>query len=170
MSILDFRSTQKKGPSLNRLDTLRHQTAQKIQLRKEKNPEIEGGDTILVVDDDIMFLKIVNFMLIRLGFTVLEARDGIEAVEVFKQHSQSIRCVLCDLIMPRMDGWETLDALRCLAPELPVILSSGWAQTEVFAGDHPELPQVFLGKPYDWKQLQEAVLMALEKSIVEEIN
>jgi len=51
----------------------------------------------------------VAIVLSRLGLTVLEARDGVEAVEVFQLHRDKIRCVLCDLTMPRMDGWQTLD-------------------------------------------------------------
>ncbi len=157
------RPVPKEGPSLNRLHTLRHRAEQKFEPQNDENPEIGEGDMVLVVDDDVFFLEIVSLMLTRLGFTVLEAKDGVEAVEVFEQQQESICCVLCDLEMPRMNGWETLDALRRLAPGIPVILSSGRAQAEVFAGDHPELPQVFLGKPYCLKELREAILKALEK-------
>jgi len=161
-----YRPPSKEVTPFDKKHIQRHQIKRKVQLRKEKRLQIGVGDTVLVVDDDLIFLEIVSFMLTRLGFPVLEAKDGVEAVEVFKQHSKSIRCVLYDLIIPRMNGWETLDALRSLAPGIPVILSSGRAQAEVFAGDHPELPQVFLGKPYSLKELQEAILKALEKSKV----
>ncbi len=55
-------------------------------------------------------------MLKRLGFSVIEAKDGVEAVEVFMQFHDEVSCVPCDLFMPRMDGWETLAALRKHAP------------------------------------------------------
>jgi two-component system, cell cycle sensor histidine kinase and response regulator CckA len=84
-------------------------------------------------------------------------------VEVFQQRQDVIRCILCDLTMPRMDGWETLSALRKLSPGIPVILASGYDQAQVMAGDHPERPQAFLGKPYQTKQLREAICQALEK-------
>ena len=58
--------------------------------------------------------------------------------------------------MPRLNGWETLTALRRLSPDLPVILSSGYDKGQVMAGDHPELPQVFLCKPYKLKDLGDA--------------
>ncbi|MBV5331585.1 response regulator, partial [bacterium] len=61
-----------------------------------------------------------------MGFTVLDARDGIHAVEVFRQHQDEIRLVICDLSMPRMDGWQTLSTLRKLAPDITVILASGY--------------------------------------------
>jgi CheY-like chemotaxis protein len=98
-------------------------------------------------------------MLTRLGYTVLEAKDGAEAVEVFKQHQDEVRCVLSDLTMPRMDGWETLAALRKLSPNIPVILSSGYDEAQVMAGagEHPEVPNAFLGKPYRLQDLKDTI-------------
>ena len=102
-------------------------------------------------------------MIARLGFTVLEAGDGVEGVEIFKAHPGEIRCVICDLSMPRMDGWETLSALRKLSPGIPVILASGYDEASVMTGDHPELPQAFLGKPYGLQALREAIGRAVPK-------
>ena len=65
---------------------------------------------MLLVEDEEMVREMTAAMLTHLGFTVLEAKDGVEAVEVFRQHRNEIRCVLSDLTMPRMDGWETLTA------------------------------------------------------------
>jgi PAS domain S-box-containing protein len=120
-----------------------------------------GGVTLLVVDDEEMVRKSAVKMLMWQGFSVLAAKDGVEAVEIFRQHADEIRCVLCDLTMPRMDGWETLTALRQLAPGLPVILASGYSEAHVMAGDHPERPQAFLNKPYGLQQLQQAIRQAL---------
>ena len=122
----------------------------------------EGSGTVLLVEDEEMVRDVAAAMLKRLGFSVLEAKDGVEAVEVFRQQQHEIRCVLCDLTMPRMDGWETLAALRKLAPGIPVILTSGYDQARVMAGDHPEWPQVFLGKPYQSTGLRDAIRQALE--------
>jgi CheY-like chemotaxis protein len=122
---------------------------------------IEGGGTILLVEDEEMVRDMAKRMLTRMGFAVLEAKDGVEAVEVFRQRQNEISCVLCDLTMPRMNGWETLTALRKLAPDIPVILASGYDEAHAMAGDHPELPQVFLGKPYMLKGLSEAISNAL---------
>ncbi len=97
----------------------------------------------------------------HLGYTVLEARDGIEAVEVFRLHSVEIRCVFCDLTMPRMDGWETLAALRSLLPGIPFVLTSGYGKEHVMAGDHDEWPQAFLEKPYQFKALGDSICRAL---------
>lgn len=120
--------------------------------------------TVLVVEDEPMLRDIVKATLTRMGYIVLVAKDGFEAVEIFQQHRESIGCVLCDLIMPGMDGWETLSALRGLSPDLPVILSSGYDPVQAMAGEHPDLPQFFLGKPYDLEALDEVVRQAFAES------
>jgi CheY-like chemotaxis protein len=117
--------------------------------------------TVLVVEDEPAVRKMVTLALKRLGFTVLAAEDGLEAVAVFRQHRDEIGCVLCDLTMPRMNGWETLTALRKLAPGIPVILSSGYSEAQVMEGHHPELPQAFLSKPYEHKALINAISQVL---------
>jgi signal transduction histidine kinase/ActR/RegA family two-component response regulator len=117
----------------------------------------EEGGTVLLVEDEENMRNMVKTMLIHLGFTVLEARDGPEAVEVFRQHQREIRCVICELSMPRMDGWETLTALRKLSPDIPVILSSGYSKELIMASEHPERPNAFLSKPYQLKELSDTI-------------
>jgi PAS domain S-box-containing protein len=122
-----------------------------------KAREMEGAGAVLLVEDEEALRNMAATMLTRLGFTVLTAKDGVEAVEVFQQHQDEIRCVLCDLTMPRMNGWETLATLRTLRPSIPVVLASGYDEARVMAGGHPERPQAFLSKPYDMAQLKAAL-------------
>jgi two-component system, cell cycle sensor histidine kinase and response regulator CckA len=122
---------------------------------------VEGGGAVLLVEDEDHVRGMVKTMLSRLGYIVIEVRDGVEAVEMFRRHSNEIRCVVCDLTMPRMDGWETLTALRALAPGIPFVLTSGYDKDHVMAGDHIELPQEFLEKPYQFKELGDAIRRAL---------
>ena len=126
-----------------------------------KFPEIGGVCTVLLVDDEQMLRKLGQSALTSLGFAVLLAKDGVEALEVFRQHKDEVRCVVCDVTMPRMDGWETLTALRKLAPGLPVVLASGYDKAQVMAGNHPQLPERFLSKPYHLQELGDAVRRAL---------
>ncbi len=122
----------------------------------------EGSGTVLLVEDEEILRNMAATMLMRLGYTVLAAKDGVEAVEMFQKHLDEIRCVVSDLTMPRMNGWQTLAALRNLSPDIPVILSSGYNEAQVLLGDHPERPQVFLHKPYQKAALQEALAKAME--------
>ncbi|MCX5880412.1 MAG: response regulator, partial [Deltaproteobacteria bacterium] len=135
-------------------------TAEEVTIPPEKTSkasEIIEGCTVLVVEDNEQVRKMLRMMLTHLGFTVLEARDGMEAVAVFKQPQNVIHCVLSDLTMPRMDGWQTLAALRKLSPDIPVILSSGYDEARVTAGEHTEQPNAFLGKPYEFKKLRKTI-------------
>ena len=108
---------------------------------------VQRGATVLVVEDDEDLRETLALTLKVFDFPVLTVEDGVAALELFRQRRDEIGCVLCDVVMPRMNGWETLTALRQLAPDLPVILLSGYSEAETMAGDHPEQPQAFLRKP-----------------------
>jgi len=85
-------------------------------------------------------------------------------VEVFRRHAGNIHCILCDLTMPRMGGWETLAALRHLSPGLPVILYSGHDEALVMKGHHPDRPNAFLHKPFTRRDLAAAIRQVLDKA------
>jgi len=127
----------------------------------EKISKIENGGTVLLIEDDEHVRKMANKMLSHLGYTVIEAKDGAEAVEIFQQHQDEIRCVISDLTMPHMNGWDTLAALRKTSPDIPVILSSGYDEAHVMADEHPERPNAFLGKPYRLQELNNTIRQTL---------
>ncbi len=129
----------------------------------ENAPEIKGSGSILLVEDEEQVRNMSRIMLTRLGYTVLEAKDGVDAVEIFQLHQDEIRGVLSDLTMPRMNGWETLAALRKISPNIPVILSSGYDEAQVMADEHTEQPNAFLGKPYRLQDLAETISSVLAK-------
>ena len=119
------------------------------------------GGTVLVVEDDARVRRVAAHLLSQLGFAVVETQDGVEALEVFPKCRDDIRFVLCDLTMPRLDGWQTLAALRQLAPGIPVILASGYDEASAMAGDHHERPQAFVNKPYQLEDLRVAIRKAV---------
>lgn len=122
--------------------------------------------TILVVEDEIVTRKLVSEMLGRLGYTVLEAQDGLQALELFAQHRHSIVCVICDVIMPRMNGWETVAALRQHAPHLPIILASGYSEAQVMDGRQEDTALSFLEKPFRFNQLRQRIAAMLHEPTV----
>lgn len=141
-------------------------SAEEILLQPDKqiqSPEIQGGGTVLLIEDEEQVRKMANKMLTHLGYTVIEAKDGSEAVQIFQQHQDEIRCVLSDLTMPGMNGWDTLASLRKLSPGIPVILSSGYDEARVMADEHSERPNAFLGKPYQLKGLKEKISRVLTR-------
>jgi len=121
----------------------------------------DGSGAILLVDDDEILLGSTGALIEMMGFNLLTARDGVEAVEVFRQNRDQIRCVITDLTMPRMDGWETLAALRQLDPTLPVIMASGYDKGRVMSGQQVDRPHVFLEKPFGLQDLCDAIGQAL---------
>jgi len=93
--------------------------------------------TVLVVDDEEVVRLVVARMLKRLGYEVLTAADGSEAVETFSRQPDEISCVIVDLAMPGMDGQQTFTALRQIQPDACIVLASGLDEEEVtprFAG------------------------------------
>ncbi|MFH0995034.1 MAG: PAS domain S-box protein [Pseudomonadota bacterium] len=133
--------------------------------KAEKSSKIEGGGTVLLIEDEDPVRNMAKKMLTRLGYKVLEAKDGVEALEVFQQHQDRICFVLSDLTMPGMDGWDTLAALRKLSPGIPVVLSSGYDEAQVMAGEHSERPNAFLGKPYQLKGLRDTLSRVLTATV-----
>ena len=122
----------------------------------------ESSNTVLLVEDDEMVRDMAKAMLTLMGFKVLSAVDGCEAVAMFRQHLNEINVVLCDLMMPCMDGWETLSVIREMHSSIPVVLTSGHDESTVLAGNHSDLPHhVFLHKPYRKSELKNALGRAM---------
>ena len=121
----------------------------------------ECGGTVLLVEDQEAVRNMAQAMLGRLGFEVISAADGAEAVELFQERAEDICLVLTDLTMQRLNGWETLKALRKIRPDIPAILASGYDEASLMAEDHGERPQVFLSKPYRRDDLKAALEKAL---------
>ncbi|MCX6985045.1 MAG: response regulator, partial [Lentisphaerae bacterium] len=128
-----------------------------------KSPKIVQGCTVLLAEDNEALREMVKSALVDMGIAVLQARDGVEAVETFKIHNDEVSCLICDLTMPRMDGWGTISALRAIRHDLPVILASGYDEASAMAGEHPELPDFFLTKPYDLHKLKDMIGQAMER-------
>jgi len=99
-------------------------------------------------------------MLERLGFKVLAASDGEQALSLFRELRDEIDWVLCDLTMPGLNGWQVLDELRKLDPEARVILTSGFDEAHAMSGEHKEKPDGFLAKPWSADGLTAAARLA----------
>ena len=140
-----------------RLQPQKHGSRDDRSISASSPAKSEEGGMVLVVEDDDMLRNLAATMLESLGFSVMQAKDGVEALEIFGKHQSEIQFVLSDLTMPGMDGWEILTVLRKLQPNIPVILASGYDLAHVMAGDHPEKPQAFLSKPYNLKALRDAI-------------
>lgn len=127
---------------------------------------VHGGGLVLVVDDEAQVRAVAERALLRAGFNVLPAGDGVEAVRLHQAHHDEVICAVLDLTMPVMDGVRTYMELRRTSPGLKAILASGYDQAEnkqrfdgLGFGD-------FIQKPYEVSRLVDAVhrLVAAERS------
>jgi two-component system, cell cycle sensor histidine kinase and response regulator CckA len=123
---------------------------------------VSGSGTVLLVDDEETVRSPTRAMLTRLGYRVVEAADGREAMAQFEAGRSSIRCVLLDLSMPNMNGEETFLALRSCAPSVPVIISSGYGEQETASRFTEAEPAAFIQKPYTLQRLGEVLRRVLE--------
>jgi two-component system, cell cycle sensor histidine kinase and response regulator CckA len=112
-----------------------------------------GRGTILLVEDEEGLRKLNARGLASRGYKVLQAANGVEAIEAFEGHDGKIDVVVSDVVMPEMNGPTLLTRLRILDPDVKVIFVSGYAG-DAFAKDLPEGQQYnFLAKPFTLKQL-----------------
>jgi CheY-like chemotaxis protein len=113
--------------------------------------------TVLIVDDEVLVLDVCREMLVNLGFSVLTAENGLEAVEVFKRRAPDIDCILLDLSMPKMDGIAAFGEIIRIRPDAKVILSSGYHEQETSGRFHDKKPAGFIQKPYTLNNLRSAI-------------
>ncbi len=111
-------------------------------------PREAAEGALLIVDDEKMVRKTARLLLEAEGFEVVEAQDGVEAMERLANRSGEFRGVLLDLTMPRMGGTECRNEIRARYPRLPIVLSSGFSEEAVreLLKDDPH--SNFVQKPY----------------------
>jgi PAS domain S-box-containing protein len=127
-----------------------------------KKTVCEGKETILLVDDEDMIIDVGQALIKRLGYHVLTAKSGLEAVEVVKRTGMEIDLVILDMIMPNMDGGKTFDQIRHICPEIPVMLSSGYAINEQAESIMKRGCNGFLQKPFDVSVLSQKIRQVLD--------
>ena len=133
--------------------------------REKDSPEkiFKGNEVVLLVDDEELVIDVGRQMLIALGYRVLTAGSGREAVESYRQNRSLIDLVILDMTMPRMGGGETYDRLKEIAPEIRVLLSSGYS----INGQATEILKRgcsgFIQKPFDMSDLSIKIRQVLVK-------
>ena len=123
----------------------------------------KGQETVLLVDDEEMIIDVGRGLLGELGYTVMAARSGPEALEVYRQNSGRIDIVIMDMIMPGLGGGETFDRLKRINPNVKVLLSSGYSINGQASKIMERGCDGFIQKPFTLMQLSAKIREILDK-------
>ena len=133
---------------------------------KDEKPFFEydhnGPETVLLVDDEDFILKVGSQILQELGYTVLTAGSGREALEIYTANRDKIDVVILDMIMPGMGGGETYDSIKALKLDVKVLLSSGYSIMGEASAILNRGCQGFIQKPFTVKSFSEKLREILD--------
>ena len=117
-----------------------------------------GSETILVVEDEAGVRELAGEFLRAHGYAVLEAKDGIEALEIAARHEGTIHMILTDMIMPRMSGAELVTRLQAIRPEIKAAFMTGYAEYATSGSETPSNQQSsILQKPFSSTSLADMI-------------
>lgn len=121
--------------------------------RHEEIDSAQGSDCILLAEDNETTRVLAREILEEFGYSVIEAVDGEDALEKFREHSARISLVVLDVIMPKMNGREVSDAIRSMVPNMRILFYSGYAKDVVVSQVGVEEGRMYLPKPFTPKEL-----------------
>jgi two-component system cell cycle sensor histidine kinase/response regulator CckA len=125
---------------------------------------LRGSETVLLVEDEEALRRAAAEFLTLRGYTVLEARDGLDALSVTKNYGSTIHVAITDVVMPHISGGELAKELDTLRPETRVLFVSGYAGQTVLDHRVIDVDYNFLQKPFTLKQLATKVRAILDYS------
>lgn len=123
---------------------------------------LRGHETILLVDDEPMIIDVGRDIIQALGYTVITAKNGEDAIQIYREKKDTIDLVILDMIMPGMGGVETFEVLKTINTGVTVLLSSGYSVN----GRPAKMLELgcrgFIQKPYSMAELSQAIRAALD--------
>jgi len=142
-------------------------TDEQLQKKESENMVLESGNgTLLIVDDEEMIHETLTGMLENLNYNIISAKNGKEAVEIFKEKQSELDAIIMDIQMPEMDGVEAAQKILTIDPEACIIFTSGYANDKRLS-ELKKLDQgFFLKKPYKIGVLADIIKRALENKKV----
>ena len=133
-----------------------------IEEKKSDGETLRGSETVLFVDDEDTIIEVAGELFDQLGYKVLTAGNGREAIETYEKNKEKIDIVLLDMIMPDMSGGDTYDSLKEVDPDIKVLLSSGYS----LEGRATEILDRgcngFIQKPFKMKELSQKLREILD--------
>jgi CheY-like chemotaxis protein len=136
-------------------------------MRQSVEPDKQGVETILMVEDDEAVLNLATRIVSNAGYTVFRAKDGEEAVRIFEKHADEIDCVMMDVVMPRMGGKEAMEKILKKRPSMRHLFVSGYSPDAGHTHFVKEQGAFLLGKPYEARDLLKKIREVLDEGIEE---
>ena len=122
-----------------------------------------GSETILIVDDNELVLETAQSVLESMGYRVITANDGVEALERYREHLNQIELVILDVVMPRMGGVEAYKALKEITPSLKVMFATGYDRSSTIEGIEGYESIPVIGKPFSADELNKVIRQLLNQ-------
>ncbi|HPN84421.1 MAG TPA: response regulator, partial [Victivallales bacterium] len=138
--------------------------AEKETKAKKENALSQGGETILLVEDDSVILKLSKILIEGMGYNVLPAASPEEAIQISENHEVEIKLLITDLIMPGMNGYELAKKLSETRPTMKKLFMSGYATDIIGKNGLIEEGTNFLPKPFALEDLAAAVRNILDSN------
>jgi two-component system, cell cycle sensor histidine kinase and response regulator CckA len=130
---------------------------QAVEARPAVPRLLKGNETVLVVDDEAIINEVAREMLETMGYHVITAQSGREALEIFRDKQQAIDLIILDMVMPDMGGRRTFELIHAMNPDIPVILATGYS----IDGEAKEImnrgARAFLQKPFKMDDLSQKI-------------
>jgi len=123
-----------------------------------------GSETVLLVEDQEGVLRMAGRMLAQLGYAVIPASSGEEAVRFMESRSEEVDLLLSDVVMPGMNGKELADRVAAMKPGIRIVLCSGYAENVVLKDEGGGIAYPFLAKPYSIRELAGKLRETLDAS------
>lgn len=124
----------------------------------------KGSETVLLVDDELEVINVGKNFLEKLGYTAIIARNGLEAVEIFKLYQNDISLVVLDLVMPVMDGKQAFSEIKEINKETKILISTGYAVDDKVDGFLNKDCHGFIQKPFSLNEFAGALRKILDKT------
>lgn len=140
---------------------------------EEKSAEIQtkgGNETILLVDDEEQVLQIGARILEKFGYNILNACNGEEALNIYRENQNRINLIILDMIMPKMSGRQCLREILKMNHDAKVIITSGFSADRSGDTDITKLIKGYIHKPYEVKYLLATVREVLDGRISDSVN
>ena len=133
-----------------------------VEPEQEPGP---GSETVLLAEDEAAVRSLIRRVLERNGYSVLEASNGAEAIQIALNHAGPIDLLLTDVVMPDLDGPELAERLDSIRPRLPVVFMSGYTDREILRRGTEGVQAAFLAKPFSPDYLARKIREVLDAAV-----